>query len=332
VVRTSATHSEQHFRAAQQRLLQAEGVGFTSRYLNCGHPSMERVHLLEVGSGPPTLLIHGGNSIAAGWSPLLARLQNDFHLYAPDRPGCGLTGPVNYHHVADFRAHAIDFITSVLDATGQERMDLIGNSMGGFWALLFALEHPERVRRLVLLGEPAGASDSLLWRYRLAATPVLNRLLYATKLRPIRKKTRQLLAAVVAHPERLSEAFLDVVHAGATLPWAQRAWLSMLECVAAPGRRVELTYSLRPLLGRLQTPVLLVWGDRDPVSCDWGRRLVEVLPNARLECLSDAGHLPWLDEPDRVADLVRGFLLGQPSAASPLDWVTEPASGGSLTR
>src|SRR5690242_12521349 len=117
-MRTSATHSEQHFRAAQQRLLQAEGVGFTSRYLNSGHASMERVHVLEVGCGTPTLLIHGGNSIAAGWSPLLARLQNDLHLYAPDRPGCGLTGPVNYHHVADFRAHAIDFITSVLDATG----------------------------------------------------------------------------------------------------------------------------------------------------------------------------------------------------------------------
>lgn len=249
--------------------------------------------------------------MAAGWSPLLARLQTNLHLCAPDRPGCGLTGPIDYHDVVDFRAHAIDFIKSVLDASGIQRAHLIGNSIGGFWAFLFALPYADRVDRLVMLGEPAGSSDPPSWRHRLLGTPVLNRLLYATKLRPARHKTRQLLAPVVAHPERLSENLLDLVHAGAMLPWAQTAWLSMLKCIAGPGRRVELTYSLRGALARLTAPVLLVWGDQDGVGPEWGARLVEVLRNARLEVVREAGHLPWLDDADRVAHLTLGFLCGE---------------------
>jgi hypothetical protein len=85
--------------------------------------------------------------------------------------------------------------------------------------------------------------ELLQHRHRLLGTPLVNRLLYATKLRPERARTRQQLRAVTAHPERLSEELLDVVHAAAVLPGPQQAWLSMLERVARPGRRVELAYT-----------------------------------------------------------------------------------------
>jgi pimeloyl-ACP methyl ester carboxylesterase len=176
---------------------------------------------------------------------------------------------------------------------------------------------PERVDRLVLLGEPAGASRTLQLRHRVLATPLVNRLLYATKLRPERTRTRQQLRAVMVHPERVSEELLDVVDAAAVLPGAQRAWLSMLERVARPGRRVELTYSLRPQLGRLQIPVLLVWGKQDPAAPVWGQQLVDSLPSAHLVVLPDTGHLPWLDEPERVAALVRHFLCSTSTSNSP---------------
>jgi pimeloyl-ACP methyl ester carboxylesterase len=276
-----------------------------------------RVHLLEVGNGPPTLLIHGGNSVAAVWAPLLEGLQEKLHLYAPDRPGCGLSDAVDYARVADFHAHAVAFVRSTLDALGLARAHVIGNSMGGFWALLFALAYPERVDRLVLLGEPAGASRTLQRRHRVLATPLVNRLLYATKLRPERARTRQQLRAIMAHPERVSEELVEVVHAAAVLPGAHRAWLSMLERVARPGRRVELTYSLRPQLMRLHSPVLLVWGEQDPVLPVWGQQLVDSLPNARLVALPDTGHLPWLDAPEHVPALVRDFLCSTTASNPP---------------
>ncbi len=305
---------EEAFAAAQTRLLGDRGAQIRSHFLAIRAPAarVERVQVLEAGreGAAPVALIHGGNSVAAGWEPLLSLLQQDFHVYAPDRPGCGLTDKLDYHGVP-FREHAVAFVGAVLDGLGLSRVSLGGNSMGGYWALLYALAHPERVDRLVLLGEPAGSARRPSPRHRLLSTPGLNRLLYATVLRPSRQKGRQQLQMVVAHPERLSEAFLDLNYAGAVLPGAQRAWLSMLEWVAGPGRNAGggLTYGLRPELPTLDRPTLFAWGERDHVcSPDWGRPLCNLMPQARLEILPDAGHMPWLDSPQQVAGLVAAFF------------------------
>ncbi|HEX9116813.1 MAG TPA: alpha/beta hydrolase, partial [Anaerolineae bacterium] len=132
-------------------------------------------------------------------------------------------------------------------------------------------------------------------------------------LRPNRQKGRQQLAMVVAHPERLSEAYLDLSYAAATLPGARRAWLSMLERVIGPFRDDSaLTYGLRPELPRLRCPTLFAWGERDGVcSPEWGKPLCDLIPQARLEILPDAGHMPWLDSPQEVAALGLAFLLGR---------------------
>jgi pimeloyl-ACP methyl ester carboxylesterase len=270
---------------------------------------VQRVHVLELGRDgtSPVLLIHGGNSVAAGWEPLLSLLQNDLHLYAPDRPGCGLTDKLDYHGVP-FREHALAFIGAVLNELGLQRVSLVGNSMGGYWALLFALAQPERVERLVLVGEPAGSSRHPSFRHRLISTPGLNRLLYATVLRPRRERARQHLRMLVAHPERVSEAFLDMAYAAAVLPGAQRAWLSMLEQVNPPGRAPRLTYALEPELARIRCPTLIVWGDHDFCSPSWGERLCQSIPQAQLKVIPQAGHLVWLDAPQQVGDLLRTFL------------------------
>jgi pimeloyl-ACP methyl ester carboxylesterase len=303
--------AEHRFVAAQARLFQETGTQVGSRFLAIRAPAarVERVHVLEMGDegAPPVLLIHGGNSVAAGWEPLLGLLQDDLHLYAPDRPGCGLTDKLDYHGVP-FREHAIAFIGAVLDGLGLQRASLVGNSMGGYWGLIFALAHPERVERLALVGEPAGSARHPAFRLRLLSTPGLNRLLYATALQPRRTRTRQQLRGLATHPERISEAFLDLVYAAAVLPGAQRAWLSMLELVNPPTWAPRLTYALRPELPRLQCPTLLIWGERDFCSPRWGKELCQLISQARLEVLPDAGHLAWLDAPQQVAGLLRAFL------------------------
>jgi pimeloyl-ACP methyl ester carboxylesterase len=303
--------AEGRFAAAQERLLQLSGAQARSHLLTIHEPAarVQRVHLLELGrdGATPVLLIHGGNSVAAGWEPLLSLLQDDLHLYAPDRPGCGLTDKLDYHDVP-FREHAVAFIGAVLDELGLPRVSLVANSMGGYWALLFALAQPERVDRLALVGEPAGSSRHPSFRHRLLSTPGLNRLLYATALKPRRERARQHLRMLVAHPERVSEAYLDMAHAAAVLPGAQQAWLSMLERVSPPGRAPRLTYALRPELPRLRCPTLFIWGDRDFCSPSWGEPLCRSIPQARLEVIPQAGHLAWLDTPQRVGDLLRAFL------------------------
>jgi len=265
--------------------------------------------VLEVGKdgAPPVLLIHGGTAFAAGWEPLLSLLQDDLRLFAPDRPGCGLTDKVDYRGMP-FREHAIAFIGATLDALGLERASLMGNSIGSYWALLFALAHPERVERLALVGEPAGSSRHPSARFRLISTPGLNRLLYATVLKPRRARARRQMRMIVAHPERVSDVFLDMAQAAAELPGAQRAWLSMLEEVNPVQRAPKLTYALRSELPRIQCPTFFIWGDRDFCSPSWGKQMCKLIPHARMEVIPDAGHLAWLDAPQQVATLLREFL------------------------
>ncbi|MDE3113360.1 MAG: alpha/beta fold hydrolase [Chloroflexota bacterium] len=292
---------------AQARLLAESGSDATSRFVTLGTPAM-RVHVLEAGRGAPVVMIHGGNSVAAAWERLFAALQDDVHVFAPDRPGCGLTDGVDYRRVLSFRDHSLAFLDALLDALGLARVSLIGNSIGGWWSLAYALAHPERVERIVCLGEPAASGSRIQARHRILATPGLNALLYATALRPRRNSMRAQLRGLVAHPERLSEAFLDLAYAAATLPGARIAWTSMIERFVSGFSAPCGTFAMREQLRALPHPVLFVWGDRDGCPPRWGAELCRYLPAASLEVLPDAGHLPWLDEPARVAELVRAFL------------------------
>ncbi len=299
------------FREAEAKLFRETGTQANSCFLTIREPAarVQQVRVLEAGhdGAPPVVLIHGGNSVSTGWEPLLGLLQDKFHIYAPDRPGCGLTDKLDYHGVA-FREHGLAFVRSVLDGLNLKRVSLVGNSMGGYWALLFALAYPERVERLALVGEPAGSTPRPAFRLRLLGLPGLNRLLYATVLKPHRRRTRQQLQMLVAHPERVSEAFLDMTYAAAVLPGAQLGWLSMIERVLPVGRTPNLTYALRPELPQISCPILFIWGERDFCPPHWGKELSDLIPQARLEILPDAGHLAWLDSPQHVANLLHVFL------------------------
>ncbi|HEX9102087.1 MAG TPA: alpha/beta hydrolase, partial [Polyangia bacterium] len=292
-------------------------VTAAARFVQLREPPLS-VHVHELGSGDPVLFIHGGNSVAIGWLPLLTRLQSRFRLIVPDRPGCGLTSQFSYLGV-DLRAHGAAFVGGVLEALDLPRAALIGNSMGGFFATSFALAHPERVSKLVLIGEPAGSAKMPVAFHRLVGTRGLNTLIYSTALRPPRGAAdmRKSLARghLVADPSRVPDPLLECLSEGARLPGAVQSWMTMVERAFEPAgaglfaRRVKLTYALRPELPRLAVPTLFLWGDRDPLGPPTlGGEMAALMPHGKLEVVSDAGHLPWLDQPDFCADRIASFL------------------------
>ena len=143
------------FTERQQALLDHYGTRAESTFVELRDPAL-RAHVLHAGRGEPVVMVHGGNSVAVGMQPLFGQLAERFSVYAADRPGCGLTDSYVYRRT-DMRRHGVAFIGSLLDQLGLETVALVGNSMGGFWCMAFALAHPERVSRLILLGEPAEA-------------------------------------------------------------------------------------------------------------------------------------------------------------------------------
>jgi pimeloyl-ACP methyl ester carboxylesterase len=273
--------------------------------------SGSRVHLIEAGAGPEVLFLHGSNTSSLSLLPLLDRLEG-VRAIAVDRPGFGLSEPVRVPP-GRFRDAAIEFVDEMVDEIGLETPALAGNSMGGTWALWYALARPERVRRLLLLGSapllPGTRPPALL---RMTAAPGIGALLG----RVAKPNARLVVRLMSAMGERDTIGrypdLIDALVAAGRDPIASAANLAELRAAISPfGFRRSVR--LRPdELRRLTVPTALIWGDHDPVGAVAGARATaRLIPDARLEVLP-AGHVPYLGHPERVAELVSGFVLGRP--------------------
>lgn len=305
------------FERAQAAAFAEAGLRPSSRFVDISQLGL-RVRVNEVGGGDPVLLIHGGNSVGASWIPLLKPLAAEHRLIFPDRPGCGLTSQFSYRGI-DLRRHGVEFIRLLLDEIGVERAALVGNSMGGYFALAFALAHPDRVSKLALLGEPANAEGAPRLFHRLVGTRGINTLLYKGPLKPAKDgaafRATFTKSRLVADPNRLSDALCECLAAGGRIPGATASWTSMVERIFVPaGRglwaRDSLgTHKLTAELPRLDQPTLFLWGDKDPLGGpEVGASLAALMARARLQVVVDAAHLPWLDQPQVCAAALLEFL------------------------
>jgi pimeloyl-ACP methyl ester carboxylesterase len=267
---------------------------------------------------PPILLLHGIASVTALALPIVAALPGR-RILAVDWPGHGLSGAAVLPRGASLREHA----TSVLEAvtahlglatdtdtdTDTDTVDLIGHSMGGHFALLFALSHPDQVRRIVLLGAPGAAFEGghAPLGMRLAAIPGLGTALLglSTSEAATRRGFEGTLGAQAV--SRVTPEAIEIAHLcsqrsqfAATVASLFRAMMTPF--AARPG--VALT---REELATLAPPTVLVLGAADGIlSSDVTARSMGAIPAAHTIEV-DGGHAPWLDDPS-VARAVATFL------------------------
>jgi pimeloyl-ACP methyl ester carboxylesterase len=167
---TSGVHSAE-VQQVYERVLAGSPVG--DRYVS--HGAGGRVHVLEQGSGRPVVILHGTGDPAGFLLPLLEALHG-VRVIAPDRPGIGLSDPVDLP-IHGYREAAVSWLDGLLDALDLETTALVGHSGGGVWALWYALARPERVTRLVLMGVPTLPGTRAPLPIRLMTTPVLGAVL-----------------------------------------------------------------------------------------------------------------------------------------------------------
>lgn len=289
----------------QGQLLESYGVRATSRFVHLRAPAI-RAHLLETGRGKPVVIFHGGDGEAADWAPLMGPLQQHVHIYAVDRPGCGLSDAFDYQAV-DLRRHAAEFVESILDALELESATLVGGSMGGFFALVGALDLPKRVSKVVLVGYPVGISSQIPVPLRIiCGVPGLAKLFM--RVRPTidaqRKQYRQMFHI---DPATVPDLYFRTRVAGIELPSAHGTWSTLLPRVGRlRGLRPEVYLGAE--LHRIQAPVLVLWGDGDFASAEVGRAATAAIPYGRFVHLPGVGHFPFLEVPEKVADLIANFV------------------------
>ena len=284
----------ERYRRLQTVALKSRHLDYSERDVNVTSLGL-RAHVIEAGSGEPLLLVHGGNGVGAHWIPLMTRLAG-WRMIVPDRPGCGLTDGFLYDGV-DMRAHGAAFVEGVLDALDVKAASIIGNSMGGYFALCFALAHPDRVRKLVLAGGPAGSARAP------SGVPPPPEAIEA-RVTSSRQPGRTAFSGSAADPSRIPDDLVDLFDARLALPGSEESWRSILR------NTHPLTFSLHSELEGLPTPTLLIWGEQDRIDppIPAAIAIADHLPNARLVLLPDAGHLVWFDKPDECATLVTEFL------------------------
>jgi pimeloyl-ACP methyl ester carboxylesterase len=261
------------------------------------------VNIIDLGVGPPLLLVHGLSGRWANWLEQLSVLRGH-RLLALDLPGFGYSPMPAGEISIDGYARLLE---RLLDELEIECAPVVGNSMGGLIATALALASPRRVERLALVS-PAGISTH---RYRSSALGAST----LRRLEPVMAPRAAWVAAnadllasrphlrtaflklVVRHPERLSAPLAAEQLRGA----GKRGFMGALEATQS--------YELRSRLAEIACPALIVWGENDNViSARDADVFAELIPSARKVMYADTGHMAMLERPAEFNVLLTDFL------------------------
>lgn len=258
-------------------------------------PAGRRIFYDVAGEGPPLLAITGtGGSRAGHLSMLRDPFARHFRIIAMDNRDAGESDPEpDYYTMADMASDA----AALLNALTISRAHVLGGSLGGMIALQFAIDYPDKVHRLVLIGTfahgpeghrsgeplpppPPWWTDDPVERWRRIVPQIIGPK-YRSQL------TDEMLTEL-AEPERGNKA----------------NWKSVMHQQAA-----EAGNDFRGRLADVQAPTLVVHGELDTVvPPEHGRKLAAGIPGARLHLLPEVGHLTMTEAPEQAGRAILDFL------------------------
>jgi pimeloyl-ACP methyl ester carboxylesterase len=247
---------------------------------------------------PPLIALHAGVADSRSWSAMFDLLEGMPTLVAYDRRGYGASPP------PDAGYDSLDDLAHVLDQIASERVWLLGNSLGGRLALDLAVTRPERVAGLILLSPGVSGAPEIDFDETTA-------LLFDAAVRAFEAGDVAEAAAIEAKIWLDGPAAAEGRVAGA----ARELALEMNTAALASDSERE-QFERDPgipawdRVQRLTMPVTVACGLLDvPAVIDEGRAIADRVPGARFAELEGVAHLPALEAPERVAELVRRAVL-----------------------
>ena len=267
-----------------------------------------RTNVHDVGSGHPVLLIHGsgpGVSAWANWRLVMPELAQQARVIAPDMVGFGFTDrPEGQQYSMD---EWVKQTVGVLDALGIAKTDLVGNSFGGALALALTIRHPERVRRLVLMGSvgvPFQITKGLddVWGYE-----------------PSFENMRRIMDVFAYDRNLVNDELARLRYEASIRPGFQESFSAMFP---APRQRwVDAMCSAEADIRALPHQVLIVHGRDDQViPLSTSLTLSQWIARSQLHVFGQCGHWTQIEHSARFARLVRDFLAeAGPAEPTPLN-------------
>jgi pimeloyl-ACP methyl ester carboxylesterase len=246
---------------------------------------------------PAVLFLHGFGASLHTWEPWAQALADQRRVVRVDLPGHGLSPPDPTDDYRDTRS--LQLLLGLLDRLGLQRVDVVGNSMGGRIAWTLAARHPDRVHQLVLISPDGFASPGY---FEYGKAPEVSALLQVMRVALPRPLLRMSLAPAYVNRDVLTDALLDRYHDLLRAPGARAAMLQRM--------RQTILVDPVPLLKSIQAPTLLLWGEQDAmIPITNAADYLQALPHATLVRLPGLGHLPHEEDPAGTLPMLKDFLL-----------------------
>jgi len=267
--------------------------------LSCGRVFVRDLTPEADATLPPLVLLHGLLVTSHSFRGVMFALAHNRRVIAVDLPGCGGSDRPDPTDAGDYAVPWLaDRVAELVEHLELESFDLVGHSFGGTVALALAADEAPRLRRLVLV-DPVAFSMELPLEGKLALLPRLGPYVFKTLYG--RADLRRHLARVHSAPEHIDATALNVYWDRLSRDGGREAAYAML-C------HLTLLSWLAPRLSTIQTPALVVWGDRDtlmPVS--HGEELAGLLVEATLQIVEGCGHAVPEERPQELQSLIEAF-------------------------
>jgi pimeloyl-ACP methyl ester carboxylesterase len=268
------------------------------------------VNYVDIGSGAlePIVFVHGLGGQWQNWLENIPRAAQERRVIALDLPGFGLSPAPREEITISGYGRTVNALCEHL---GLGRVELVGNSMGGYIAAEVAIQFPERVDQLILVSAAGISSADLAHEPILALGRIATALVTWTAARDrwiaSRPKSRHLALQLVArHPSRLKP---DLAYEGFFIGTGKPGFEDAL--------RACLEYDFRDRLPEIQRPTLIVWGEKDSIiPVQDAQEFERLIPDSRKVVMEDTGHVAMAERPGAFNELMLSFLAEHGPAAA----------------
>jgi pimeloyl-ACP methyl ester carboxylesterase len=274
-----------------------------------------RVHHMHGGRGTPVLFIHGlGSSGYMEWRFNLEFAAARHRVYAPDLPGFGRTEKPRARYGIGYFTR---FIDRYMEDRGLRSAAVVGASLGGRIALELALEHPKRVRKLVLVNALGLGRPNLQLSYGLMTLPRVGEAVMKFASDAVQWVPQPMIRRVAARyagasrdlKRTMDDSYFSNLRELYAADGYPGAYLATVRSLVTPKALFAADHDLSKRLGEIKVPVQLIWGADDPLfPVAHAARAHALIRQSRLAVLEGAGHTPQAERPEEFNRVLENFL------------------------
>lgn len=268
------------------------------------------------GKGDPVIVVHGGPGLDHGYLlPQMLELAQDHELIFYDQRGSGRSFEANIDPKYVSSEQFVQDLETLRVKLDLKKISLIGHSWGGFLSMNYAIQYPDHVSSLIIVGSvPADYAGQKAfvdeWNQRTQGIqdkihPLFNsETLGALSKEKINQAYRDLFSVYFDNPASIEKLTLDM---------SKESAISGLKVLSLVSKTSYFTprCNVIPQLSKLNVPTLIIHGNEDIVPINTAKAIQKAIPNSQIVCLDHCGHFPYIEKPNEFFSSIRLFLSQQ---------------------